>query len=372
MGRQRAGIWRAGLAVAIAVGTWTMSARATSFQANSCDITAPGRVVAVGDAHGAFDKYVSILREAKLLDARQRWIGGNAVLVQVGDVVDRGNDSRKLLDLIRRLEGEARKTGGQVVFLLGNHEVMRMAGDWRYVSAADFESFKSPDAGQLRDRMFEDALAAADAAAKAKGDKLDAKDFRKTFYEKNTLGSAEMHAAFAESGEYGEWLRRHDIMARINGVVFAHAGPNRTFAERGCAGLNADAHVELKALNLADPNIKKTTLWSPDGPLWYRGLVGVDPAASPEDVKAILASLGATRIVVGHTATTPGRIRSLQGGSVIAIDSGMLGGELFPNGVPSALEIDKGTVTAIYIGKREVLTTLDPAGTIAIPVAARR
>lgn len=330
-------------------------------QQDSCNLTAPGRIVAVGDVHGAFDKYTAILREARLLDARARWIGGNATLVQVGDAIDRGDDSRKVLDLIRRLETEAPKTGGAVRFVLGNHEVMRMAGDWRYVSKADYESFRSPQADSMRERLYAEAAKAGEAAAKAKGEKFDDKDFRKKWFDKMPLGSGEMVATFSESGDYGQWLRQHDIMVRINGIAFVHAGPGRTFADRGCAGLNADARTELKALNLQAPDLKKQLLWSPEGPLWYRGFVGVEPVASDDDVTAILKALGVSRMVIGHTATKPGKIRSYYDGRILAIDSGMLGGEFFAEGVPSALEIDKGTITAIYEGKREVLIKPDPA-----------
>ena len=360
-------------AAAVAIGV-APAARplVAPLQQDSCNLSAPGRLVAVGDVHGAFDHYTAILREAKLLDARLRWIGGNATLVQVGDTLDRGDDSRKVLDLVRRLEAEAPKTGGQVRFVLGNHEIMRMAGDWRYVSQADYASFQTPQADQMRERLYAEALKAADAAARAKGDKLDEKEFRKKFLNEKPLGAAEMVALFSESGEYGQWLRQHDIMARINGIAFVHAGPGRAFADRGCAGLNADARGEIKSLNLADPDLKKKLLWSPEGPLWYRGFVGVEPVATADDVTAVLRALGASHMVIGHTATKPGRIRSLYDGRILAIDSGMLGGDFFPEGVPSALEIDKGTFTAIYVGKREVLIKPDPAATRALSQPAAR
>jgi hypothetical protein len=58
---------------------------------------------------------------------------------------------------------------------------------------------------------------------------------------------------------------------------------------------------------------------------------------------------------VAHTASPSGRIRSHHDGRVIQIDTGMLGGEMFPGGVPSALEIQDGTFTAIYQGRRELV-----------------
>src|SRR4029434_7702368 len=90
-----------------------------------CDIQTTERVVAVGDIHGAFDGFVAILRAAQIIDSRNRWSGRRAVLVQTGDVLDRGPDSRKAIDLLRQLERDAQRAGGRVVSLLGNHELMR-------------------------------------------------------------------------------------------------------------------------------------------------------------------------------------------------------------------------------------------------------
>src|SRR6185503_17897911 len=89
--------------VGAAVASLTLLPATVSAQnaAAACDIKTTERVVAIGDIHGAYDGFVSILRETGLLDNRDRWIGGKAILVQTGDVVDRGADSRKVLDLLR-------------------------------------------------------------------------------------------------------------------------------------------------------------------------------------------------------------------------------------------------------------------------------
>src|SRR5262245_27458863 len=94
-----------------------------------CGLETAERVVAIGDVHGAYGRFVAILREAGLIDQRERWTGGRAVFVQTGDVLDRGADSRRALDLLRKLETDAARAGGRVVPLLGNHEIMRMLGD---------------------------------------------------------------------------------------------------------------------------------------------------------------------------------------------------------------------------------------------------
>jgi hypothetical protein len=153
--------------------------------------------------------------------------------------------------------------------------------------------------------------------------------------------------------------------------VFVHGGVNTATAAEGCAAINRRARDEAKSVRSSDPNLDKTLTWSSTGPLWYRGLAGVEPAATDAELDATLKALGAGRIVIGHSVSATGRIRSLYGGRVIAIDTGMVGGEFYPGGTPSALEIDGETLTAIYPGKREPiggLTWREDSG----PRAARR
>ena len=83
------------------------------------------RIVAVGDVHGNMGGFSAILQSASLLDGDGHWAGGDATLVQTGDVTDRGDDVRAAMELLMRLEAEAAEAGGQVVVLLGNHEVMK-------------------------------------------------------------------------------------------------------------------------------------------------------------------------------------------------------------------------------------------------------
>ena len=73
-----------------------------------------------------------------LVDDNGRWIGGDTVLVQTGDVVDRGPDSLKIIQDLMRLQREAPRAHGQVIALVGNHEAMNLTGDLRYVSAGDY------------------------------------------------------------------------------------------------------------------------------------------------------------------------------------------------------------------------------------------
>src|SRR5215475_707820 len=96
--------------------------------ASSCEWNNVERVVAIGDVHGAYDRFVEILKVAGIVDSELRWIAGRTHVVQLGDLVDRGDDSRKAIDLVRQLERTAQTSGGMWHQLLGNHEINRMLG----------------------------------------------------------------------------------------------------------------------------------------------------------------------------------------------------------------------------------------------------
>ena len=92
------------------------------------------RIVAIGDVHGAYDALLETLQVAEVIDSELAWSGGKTHLVFTGDLLDRGAQSRRVMDLVMRLEKEARRRGGRVHLLLGNHEVMNLNGDLRYVA----------------------------------------------------------------------------------------------------------------------------------------------------------------------------------------------------------------------------------------------
>src|SRR3954471_24975437 len=106
--------WHLGLLSvgAAALGSMATFGTASYAQSTPCEFTGVERVVAIGDVHGAYDRFAEILRVSGLVDSGMHWAGGTAHLVQLGDIDDRGADSRKALDLLRRLEGEASKAGG--------------------------------------------------------------------------------------------------------------------------------------------------------------------------------------------------------------------------------------------------------------------
>jgi len=129
--------------------------RGLSVQEHGAGIwTGVERIVAVGDVHGDYEQLVAVLKSAGLINEQGNWTGGKTHLVQNGDVLDRGPDSRRAMDLLMRLEQQAAEAGGYVHALIGNHEAMNVYGDLRYTSAAEFAAFRDDNSEKSRETAF--------------------------------------------------------------------------------------------------------------------------------------------------------------------------------------------------------------------------
>ena len=337
-----------------AVARRPLHAQSAGAGASPCAIETTDTVVAIGDIHGAFDNFVAILRSAQVIDNRNKWIGRRTVLVQTGDVLDRGPDSRKAIDLLRQLEQDAQRAGGRVVSLLGNHELMRISSDLRYVSPGEIEAFRNGDSARLRDRVLTALTEQAAQTAKAEGRVHDAAAYREQVLKELPLGMIELRQAFSPEGVYGRWVRERPAVARINGVLFLHGGISPEIAPLGCEGINAAVSKELASLPAQKPGVLLMSA-SDTGPLWYRGLALQKEEEVASVLPAILDQMKARAIVIGHT-TVPGRMVARLKGRVVLIDTGMVGGEFYKGGVPSALEWKGAMVSAIYLDRREPLS----------------
>lgn len=296
--------------------------------------------------HGAYDRLAAILRRTGLLDTRLRWAGGRTHLVQLGDVVDRGADSRKALDLLRRLEQEADAAGGQVHALIGNHEVMRLLGDWRFVVPGEYEAFVTPDSIRQRQAVLDGATPEALEPLKDM-----------------PLGSLEMREAFSPRGDYGSWIGKHDTVVRIDGIVFVHGGISPSIAAQSCDAINATVRRELTGdLEKTRTEPLASLAAREDGPLWYRGLAQ-EPDTFGPSLDTILQQQGARAVVVAHSVTSDGRIRARFGSRVMQIDTGMQPAYV-TGGRASALDIHNGRWTAVYEDRTETMAG-PPAGKAA-------
>ena len=280
-------------------------------------------------------------------------------------MVDRGADSRKVLDLLRKLERDAPGPGGRVLSLIGNHETMWLGGAgaghapgqgvFRDLTPAEGEAFRTGRAAELRDALREQWVAAQEERAKAAGTPADEAALVERFNGLVPLGLVELVRAFSESGDYGRWIRGHAAAVRINGILFVHGGISPRVAPLGCEGINAGVTADLTTGFTTFLESNLTTLaGAADGPLWYRGLAQEDEQVFAPELDKILETLHARAIVIGHTPTADGRITPRFAGRVVQIDTGMLAA-VYTNGRPSALEIVGDKWTAIYEDGRQAL-----------------
>ncbi|MDQ3495563.1 MAG: metallophosphoesterase [Pseudomonadota bacterium] len=279
------------------------------------------RVVALGDLHGDYDSYLSALRAAAIVDTRGRWIAGQAHLVQTGDIPDRGPDTRKIIAHMRQLASQARRQGGRVHHLIGNHEAMNVYGDLRYVTPGEYQAFVTRNAESLRDRYFDKVLQNL-APEQAGNAAANPEEFKRQWQKKHPLGWVEHRLAWDPGwnprGEYFQWVMQGKVAIRINDMIFLHGGLSGRYCQNSLESLTMKAR---EALRRNDPQ-SSSILNDDHGPLWYRGLSGVPPEAAPETVAAILRRHAARRIVVGHTPTG-GAIWPRYNGQVIQIDTGL-------------------------------------------------
>lgn len=304
-------------------------------------LAAPARIVAVGDLHGDYAAYRAIIEEAGLVNAKGKWTGGDAVFVQLGDVPDRGPDTRKIIDHLMKLQKAAKKKGGAVIPLIGNHEAMNMTGDLRYVNAEDYAAFRTSHSKSVRDRYF----ARHKEALRARyGGDLDDKGLKAKFESEVPLGYLEHRVAWGPEGEIGSWIAEHDTLVLVGRTLFVHGGLSSAYATRPREEINAAVRAALKGEGPA------AILTDEAGPLWYRGNAVETPEGAAA-VEAALAANGADRLVIGHTPSLSG-IRTLYGGKVIVIDTGI---SAAVGGVRSFVEIEDGRMIAHNAGVASVI-----------------
>jgi len=315
---------------------------------------APSRIVAVGDIHGDNDAWLAIARAARLIDAKGRWAGGQTVLVQLGDVVDRGPDSLKTIRHLMKLQREAPRKGGRVIVLVGNHEAMNMTGDLRYVSAGEYHSYTDRDSEARRERIYEANRAAIETAYKARFPAMTPAEIKAEWIKVTPLGMLEHQAAWLPDGEIGKWVVGNPAMVKLGDNLFVHGGVSAAYAAIPIEQINQRVAAALKARDASPAAI----INDPVGPLWYRGLIsrgnGDEATVAPvpagasapltidQEIDLVLRSYGVKRIVVGHTPSLQGIIPT-DNGRLWRADSGIsraFGGKL------TYLEIIGDKVTA--------------------------
>ena len=336
------------------------------------------RIVAISDPHGAYDAMVRTLVNAGVIDADGDWSGGETHLVITGDMLDRGADSRKIMDLVMQLESEAQVDGGVVHLLLGNHEVMNLVGDLRYVAPAEYAAFAEDESAEERERWFQIYRAQKSGVIKP-----DDVALRAEFDKDRPTGFFGHRQAFSSDGIYGKWLLEKPLIVVINGNAFVHGGLPPLVAELGLDALNeilrsqvSDYVAQIGMLNkagLMDPalnfyqhaeraeslavmttlsdeindalrtitDLNRSSVHSGDGPLWYRGTVGCGTLIEGARLTDALRAVGADRVVIGHTPTQTREVLQRHDGRVIEIDTGMLSSAYRGSGHALIIEKDE-------------------------------
>lgn len=230
-----------------------------NLQPEPAEFKMPARQLILSDIEGNFGAFSKLLFANGVIDNDFNWTFGNGHLVLIGDFVDRGEMVTEVHWLIYSLEEKAKAAGGYVHYILGNHEIMNMSGDLRYLN----EKYKSSAA--LMNVKFE------------------------TLYD--------------EHSELGRWLRTKNIMEKIGDNLFLHAGVS--------AQMN-QLNISIKEINkLARPFYADSLYTYPDkmtpviysdfGPFWFRGYYTADKTGMLQTIDSTLLGFDVKHIFTGHT-----------------------------------------------------------------------
>jgi hypothetical protein len=193
-----------------------------------------GKIMAIGDLHGGFDEFCSFLISNKIINSNFQWTFGNGHLVLIGDIFDRGNKVTECLWFIYKLENEAKKNGGMVHLVLGNHEIMELSGDKRYLHQKYLSLFN---------RL-----------------KLNYTNF------------------YGKNSELGQWLRTKNTIVQINDIIFVHGGISIQVIENelGISYINNKVREIINRDEITEKNEIEDLILGNNGPFWYRGYVQLD------------------------------------------------------------------------------------------------
>ena len=377
--------------------------------------------MAIGDVHGSIDGLMSILSEADLIDETGSWSGGSATLIQLGDLLDRGVRLREVLDLLMRLELEAPRSGGRVIVLLGNHEVMNLLGITRDVNSDAFTAFVTEESQRRR----AEALAAFERLWRRREVELGRQpvfsdEAANQWLAMHPPGFVEYSEAFGAQGVYGAWLRRRPVAVILGGPCSSTVGTvprsrasesTRSTAARRpswCSSTRPVTFMIAEGLALPWSSVIELVSEAQRELEW----IAAQPAnAVPRERKNRASRLdldfgrrlpdGRRRTDLVPRSRDLGRARARRGdrgparparrrppgrrplpaagwsdtlallGRVLVIDSGMLTSVY--GGRPSALEIVGDTLTAIYPGERQTIACApQPPPPAATATAASR
>ena len=233
-------------------------------------------IIAVSDFESSFGAFRDFLITHNVTDKAMNWTFGKGHLVLVGDFVDRGASSTQLLWSIYKLEQSAKKVGGNLHYIIGNHEIKSLQGN--YQSAHE-----------------------------------------KYFYIAGMLGK-QQYQLFDNKSFLGRWLASKNVIEIINDVAFVHGGLHPQIAKYQASVADMNNIVRNGYRQFYFTPVKETKesflRSSATGLAWYRGYFKDD--LNQQEIEQGLNSVGAKSVVVGHTIQS--KVNTLFNGKVIAID----------------------------------------------------
>lgn len=259
----------------------------TSIENEVLEFSGDYPVAALSDFHGKYDLMIELLTNNNIIDENKNWAFGKGHFVITGDIFDRGDKVTEILWFLYNLEQQAKKSGGDIHLTLGNHEVMVLNGDLRYLHPKYIETSK-----QLN------------------------KPFEKLFSKESILGN---------------WLRSKPVLVKVNNMLFAHGGfhPSLAIEERSLVEINTVFKDSLIKAELDKPREGWAKyLHKTNGPIWYRGYFTADrgkasrakdKGATSSEIDLLLKHFDVQHLIVGHTSQK--QIETRYQGRVIAIDS---------------------------------------------------
>ncbi|TAJ15013.1 hypothetical protein DMA11_03550 [Marinilabiliaceae bacterium JC017] len=222
------------------------------------------RMVVISDIHGQYDSMIEILKTCGVIDDQLNWIFGDGHLVVIGDLFDRGGKTTECLWFVYQLEQTAEKAGGKVHCTLGNHEMMVLGNDIRYINEK---------------------------------------------YEELTESLGVNYAGlFHPNSVLGEWLRTRHTLLKINDILFVHAGISPEFLHTGLQPGQVNDYIRQYLVAGSHPGNKAINkkLVRSFGPLWYRGYFRESSRyaqITPVQMDSVLQAFNVSTVVVGHTET---------------------------------------------------------------------
>ncbi|KAK6141954.1 hypothetical protein DH2020_013866 [Rehmannia glutinosa] len=299
----------------------------------------PSRLIAIGDLHGDLPKAKEALRLANLIGPDDRWSGGSATVVQVGDIFDRGGDEIKLLYFFERLKREAAKAGGLVITMNGNHEIMNVDGDFRFATLQGLKEFENWGMWQC-----------VGNAMKKMCDGIDGKMVANVFdglpdqfpgIKPEILNGARARlAAMRPNGLIAtRFLSKNQTVVVVGDSVFAHGGLLQKHVQYGLERVNEE--VKDWILGLKD-KVENQLIRGRNSIVWLRSFSHeLAKECDCSMLEHVLETIpGVKRMIMGHTIQAGG-ISSICGNQAIRVDVGMSKG--CGDKFPEVLEINENS-----------------------------